>query len=75
VLLLPLHCLEALCACTGNTSQVDAAAFSKAQGWGVDGGEAVLPLTAENTTRPKQVVGQDGIKYAEISGLIQTLSR
>jgi hypothetical protein len=55
--------------------QADAAAFSRAQGWTVDGGEAALPLSADNTQRPKQSVGQDGVKYSEIAGLINTLSR
>jgi hypothetical protein len=41
----------------------------------VEGGDAILPLTSDNTQRPKQAVGQDGVKYAELASLIQTLSR
>lgn len=55
--------------------QGDAAAFAASQGWTVEGGDAILPLTADNTQRPKQAVGQDGVKYAELASLIQTLSR
>ena len=56
-------------------AQADAAAFAKAQGWEIDGGIVHLPLTVDNTQRPKQTVGQEGVKYSEIASLIQTLSR
>ena len=41
----------------------------------MESGEALLPLVAENTQRPKQTASQEGVKYAEIANLIHTLSR
>lgn len=53
----------------------EADAFAQQAGWTVeDGKTAVAPLIPENTPRPKKAF-DEGLKYAEVSNLVATLTR
>mgnify|MGYP001107702173 CR=1 FL=1 len=52
----------------------DAKAAAEAFGWAVEGTCAIPPPTADNSARPKKAV-DEMLKYTEVAGLVQTLTR
>jgi hypothetical protein len=54
--------------------QTDATALVTKHGWTMEGSVALPPAIPDNTPRVKKG-GDEGFKYADVAGLVQTLSR